>query len=142
MNYDEPATITPLAEHLANAECATQPERDAALIRDLLRRQWDAGALPWVKAADIVRALWPELPEEKLEDGKRKVRKAVETTMQIVSAPGSHGYALRSRVSPEQEVEVCNARLSQARKNFKKAWAARKEALRRMTPDFALEEAR
>ena len=74
-----------------------------------------------------------------MEDGKRKVRKAVETTMQIVSAPGSHGYALRARVSPEQEVEVCNARLSQARKNFKKAWNARKEALRRMTPEFSLE---
>lgn len=139
--YDEPAVSVPIEEHLGHVLPRTKPQRDADAILDLLRSQWDAGRLPWVNAAEIVRALWPELAEEAkdLEDGKRRVRKAVETTMLIVSAPGSHGYALRARISPEQEVEACNARLSQARKNFKKAWRARKEALARMTPDYLLE---
>ncbi len=125
-------TMTPVIPSAAREEKRAQAFADAGHIEAHLGGAARIG-MPGVYARDIARAIFPELAESDMEGAKRRVRSAAEVSVLIASAPGSHGYALRAAISPEAEVKVWEASLSQARKNFRKAWRGRKAALARMT---------
>ena len=139
LSYDQPAEVTSLSDHLAGAERRSVAEADGERIVELLRDQAKAGRLPWINAAEIARILWPELAARDMAAAKRKIRAAIQGSKIVISGPGSHGYALRERVSPEQDYEVACARYSQAMEMLRKAYRAKKAAKARMTANLPLE---
>lgn len=140
--YEDTPVITPLAEHLGNAECAPPPrnpvqtelsfdpgpvkrrrlQADAASLETLLREAWHGG-MPWMSAAQIgARLGWNE----------RRVRDAASESHAVASGPGSPGYALAEAATPDLLMHIGNAMKAQADRMFARGQRFVTAALLRM----------